>query len=330
MAALVIGYRRFLLKAIFILLLLLLGMAKMASAQQSSHYSMYMFNPYYTNPAYAGVHYYIHAQMVYRKQWVNFPGSPVYQNFTGIYPYKRKNLAFGINLNNDITGARNNFKMNLGAAHTLRFKKGALAFGANLGIQTYRMNWEELENPNVLAPTSSQGSPSVTLPDAGMGVMFKNDRWFAGFSALHLNGPGMKLSGYSSGSVEGSVARHYYLTAGYIIEVDPKFNLIPSVISRYSESRLFTRNQSTDFNVRLEYQQMIWFGAGYRTGDAMTFMTGINTGKINPDVFRQNIKVGYAFDWTSSRLPTYNIGTHEIFVSFDYIPKPKRAMPKFK
>ena len=46
------------------------------NAQQDAHYSFYMFNGLYLNPAYAGSHDVVNVMAIGRKQWTNIAGAP--------------------------------------------------------------------------------------------------------------------------------------------------------------------------------------------------------------------------------------------------------------
>ena len=301
-----------------------------AKAQQDPNFSMYMFNNQYFNPAYAGTAEFITASVFYRRQWISMPGAPITQNFTAIVPYPRKHLAFAANVVNDkigITGATN---VSLGAAYYINLKEGRLSFGLDLGIQQFRLNGEQLNLEQTNDNTFTNQFATKMAPNVNAGIFYKKQKYYVGISATHLNNPGRAI--LKNGDVKNPAvtARHYYLTGGYVIEIDDKFTLTPSILSRYSESPLFTNNFSSDFSFKVDYKEILWMGTTYRTSDAIGFFTGFNLGKIDPDSFKENIKIGYGFDYTVSRIPTYNGGTHEIFISYEYAPKVKRAMPKFK
>jgi len=235
-----------------------------------------------------------------------------------------------LNVQNDRIGISGNIRPDLSFGYYINVKEGKLAFGLSAGFQQYRVNNLLIQDVNDPTFTNTNGNLSRITPDFGFGIYYSKQRYFIGLSARHLNGAGRSLNGSTSGDV-GVVARHYYLTAGYNIEISDKFMLTPSFLSSYSENRNLANNFSTDIALKLEYKEMVWFGTSYRTRDAINFFVGVNLGKINADIFKENIKIGYAVDWSVGQLPLYNSGgTHEIFISYDYIPKVKRMMPKFK
>jgi hypothetical protein len=63
-----------------------------------------------------------------------------------------------------------------------------------------------------------------------------------------------------------------------------------------------------DLNFKLQYQDLLWAGASYRIQDGYAAMVGFNVGNT--------FNLGYAYDFTSSRLNTTSRGTHEIIIGF--------------
>ena len=59
----------------------------------------------------------------------------------------------------------------------------------------------------------------------------------------------------------------------------------------------------------LLYKERVWLGVGYRTGDAMVGMVEY---QINPQ-----LRIGYAYDMTTSRLRNYTSGSHEVMLGLD-------------
>ncbi|MFN0047734.1 MAG: PorP/SprF family type IX secretion system membrane protein, partial [Cytophagales bacterium] len=262
-------------------------------------------------------------------------GSPVTQNFTGIVPFKRKHFALGFNLVNDNIGEvkTGSLNINFSFAYYLNIKNGRLSFGVGAGVQQYRFDGSTLKTSDNSDLAFSSGNISRIAPDFNFGVFYKTNRYYLGISSTHLNNPGRTITAYKADN-PATTARHYYFTAGYTFEVDEKFKVTPSTVNKFSESPMLSNNVVTDFSVKTEYQEMVWLGAAFRTSfknsNAIAFFTGVNVGKINADIFKENIKIGYAYDIPIGPLPAYNNGSHEIFISYEYAPKVKRMMPKFK
>ena len=76
-----------------------------------------------------------------------------------------------------------------------------------------------------------------------------------------------------------------------------------------------------DINATIIYDNMIWLGASYRTTKEYVALVGY---QITPQ-----LRFSYSFDYTTGDLATYNNGTHEIALQFDFGFKVNSPNPKF-
>ena len=114
-------------KTFLIILVALCGLK--LSAQQDPQYTMYMFNMMSINPAYAGSKDNTDITLLFRKQWVNYPGAPQTISFNAHTPIYFDKMGLGMSLINDKLGVMNHNIVNLAYAYHLRFKKSMLSFG---------------------------------------------------------------------------------------------------------------------------------------------------------------------------------------------------------
>jgi type IX secretion system PorP/SprF family membrane protein len=121
---------------------------------------------------------------------------------------------------------------------------------------------------------------------------------------------------YEVRKTDGKFVPHLFATAGYRLFVGEDFNLIPSVMVKY----INPLPTQVDINTKLQYQDLAWIGASYRTGEGFAGMLGVNVSNT--------FNIGYSYDYTTSRLNTVSKGTHEIMVGFllgnkygDWCPK---------
>src|SRR5690349_8791414 len=94
-------------KKLFVFCLLTLS-ATVLMAQQEIMLSQYMFNQMVVNPGYAGSKPYLSADALYRRQWVNFPGSPRTQTVSIHGPIGLTNMGLGLGIAHDEIGVENN------------------------------------------------------------------------------------------------------------------------------------------------------------------------------------------------------------------------------
>jgi len=77
-----------------------------------------------------------------------------------------------------------------------------------------------------------------------------------------------------------------------------------------------------DVNANLLFNDMIWAGVGYRTGDAVNLLIGAFINK--------QLRIGYSYDYTLSMLQDYNTGSHEVMLGYDLnFNKDKVVSPRY-
>ena len=65
-----------------------------------------------------------------------------------------------------------------------------------------------------------------------------------------------------------------------------------------------------DFSVTAWYQKTAWFGASYRTLDAVSLLAGY--------IFNKRIYAGYSFDINLSPIRYYSFGSHEVMIGYRF------------
>ena len=84
-------------------------------------------------------------------------------------------------------------------------------------------------------PLIPENKESYVAFDAGFGLYYKADKYYASLSVTHLNQPKIK---FSKGTPY--ISRHYYLTAGYTLQLpNPSLELLPSVFA-FSDGKVCT------------------------------------------------------------------------------------------
>ena len=103
------------------------------------------------------------------------------------------------------------------------------------------------------------------------------------------------------------MVRHYYLMAGYGVDLTSSLTLKPMV-----QVKTDAVSTQLDANLNLLINNRFWVGASYRIQDAIVLMAGL---EIIP-----NLKLGYSYDLTTSDIGNYSSGTHEIMLGYCYKP----------
>jgi type IX secretion system PorP/SprF family membrane protein len=285
---------------------LLLLCSHAANAQQDPQFSQYMFNPLTLNPAYAGSRGVMNGALVYRNQWVSFPGAPNTQALAINTPLRKGKVGVGMELMRDEIGPKNSIGAYLDYAYRIPLGKGKLAFGLGAGLLNYRFRWSMIDYRDSQDAYAQLADESTTLPDFKFGIYFNNKNFYTGISFTHLN---RAEYGHFISDTLGSSAylrRHSFITIGRAFGVGNNFTLNPSLVMR---SVVSTSLVSVDFNLNMRYKEAIWFGASFRTEGDIIVMAQYN---IN-----EKLKIGYSYDATIGRLQGYHGGTHEIMLGFD-------------
>ncbi|PCH96003.1 MAG: hypothetical protein COB85_04065 [Bacteroidetes bacterium] len=283
-----------------------------ALAQQPSHYSQFVFNNFVINPAAGGLGDYMELTLGYRTQWLGFDAAPKTYLVSFSTPIKttkreprpfgeRNHHAIGAVAIKDETGPISKTTAHLNYSYHVRLDYSLYAsLGIFAGIKQFQLNTSNLKTAE---PDGDLQSFSATTPDAAVGVWIYSKKYFAGLSAHQLIP--VPLAGTAN-----TLQMHYFLSAGYKIPLKKlESNIIPSGHVKFG---ILTPIQ-VDINVKFDYKNMWWVGISYRKIDAVVGIVGFNLDNY--------VQVGYAFDFTTSKLMKYSNNTHEIFIRARLKPK---------
>ncbi len=322
-------------KILFYVGSLLLGNAVIA--QQKPHYTQYILNQYIINPALTGIENYVDVKASHRLQWVGLLDAPVTTYLTMHGPIGKQDLkttatsfkvagdnprgkdyweeytvskphhGWGLQIINDRTGPLNNFSAQGTYAYHLGLSSRMnLAAGIGLGISNISINADKLEfyNNTVDPAVYSSGLINNMRFDMSAGLYLYSADYFIGFSAQQIAPSKINFSGSTIKQTEGKSVPHFFGTAGYRFLLGADFNLTPSVMVKYVQPAPV----QVEGNLKLQYQDVLWIGGGYRHEDGATGMMGVNISNI--------LHISYAYDYTNSKLTNFTRGTHEIMVGF--------------
>ena len=276
-------------------------------AQQDPLTSQYMFNTLTYNPGVAGVSGMICATAINRQQWVGFKGAPsttVFNISAPVKPFKIKS-GVGLLVESDNVGFDKDINISASYSYHLDLGQGVLGIGVNAGMlnKTINPTWEipsgDSHTPPSGDPLIPENKESYVAFDAGLGLYYKADKYYASLSVTHLNQPKIK---FSKGTPY--ISRHYYLTAGYTLQLpNPSLEFLPSVFA-------FSDGKVAQFNLTslIRYNKKAWGGVSYRYGDALIGMIGL-------ELFN-GIRLGYAYDFTISDMGKNSNGSHEFMVNY--------------
>lgn len=290
-----------------VLLFVLIGLtSKESYSQQDPQYSMYMFNPLSTNPAYAGSRDALSVTLIGRKQWVNIDGAPETGSLTLHTPLKNESIAVGLSVIFDKIGPTKNNMIYGDVAYRFQVSPTSkLSFGLKLGVDMFSADFNGLivnDPTDILytTPISNQ-----IMPNAGFGVYWYSNESYVGLTAPKLLENDLRDATLVSTGDAAKQNRHYFLMAGHTFKLTSTIDLVPSTVVKAVQDAPL----SVDFNLNFFFYEKLWIGGGYRVGDAVVANVVYH--------FSPKFRAGYAYDYTVSDLGSYNTGSHEIMLNYD-------------
>lgn len=274
-------------------------------AQQDPQYTQYMYNMSVVNPAYATEGEDISAGVLYRTQWVGMVGAPKTGSFFIHLPLQEKIQVGASVINDKIGNVVNETNVYADFAYILSLGKSTkLSLGVKAGATFFNTNFNGFIYSDVLPDPAFAENLSRTFPNIGAGAYLYGDNYYVGFSAPNLLNS--KHLESSSGIVANGVEDiHFFLTGGYVFELNDQFKLKPALMTKAVAGAPL----SVDVTANVLFNNVFEIGAGYRLDDALI---GLANFRISP-----SLRVGYAYDHTLTNLGRFNSGSHEIMILFD-------------
>ena len=288
------------------------------SAQQDPHYTQYMYNMSVINPAYAGSKENLTGGLLYRKQWIDIEDAPTTGTFFINSPVG-KNVGLGLSAINDKIGPVEETNLYADFSYTLNLGgESRLAFGLKGGATFHKVGlFSEIGNGNVpdLNDPAFQQNSSKSFLNLGSGLFYYTNNYYVAFSV-----PNMLKSTYLdySGRRFGTETLHYFLTGGYVFQLNPNLKFKSSTMIKSA----FNAPTSVDLSANFLFNEKFEIGGTYRNQDSFGAMVNYS---ITP-----GLRIGYAYDHIISDLKVTTPSSHEIIVLFDLnFPKKVSQSPRY-
>lgn len=298
---------------LFLLAFLSSGLCKGQQDKQMTHYffDRMSFNPSATG--FSGVS----GMIIYRNQWDKVQDAPNTTLFNAQANIPRHNLGLGFSFVNDVIGFQKNNSATINVARHFPTSVGILSGGIGIGLINvgFTPSWQPpqtLNDPNIPDPTSDTGF------DMNIGLYWHGTTapYYVGVSSTHIKPPSLT-------NINFSVARHYYVIAGYNLSVPAarRTELKPSVLLKSDgTTTIFDVNVMADH--WLNSWSYIWGGISYRLSDAFAVNIGYaKSMSRNPKI--DLLKIGYSYDKMTNPMRAYGYGSHELILDFHFFPPPK-------
>jgi len=315
---------------LYILLPVMLSFIMKANGQQTIQFSQYEFNGMALNPAYAGYKEDMTLNLSSRIQWLGINDAP--QTTTASVDGalgSNKNVGLGLLATLDQLGPESTSSIYANYAYRLQLDEldtKRLSFGIAFGAIQYSLDGSKFNATDAGDGSVPTGMVSKLTPDFRFGVYYYSPNVYFGASVFNL------LTGTTSAVDNTGIVqqvRTFYLTAGTILPLADELDIKPSVMIKED----FKGPTNIDLSTYLVFNKLLWLGASYRTGvsvwnsnlqselDEQDAIAAILEFYINP-----NFRVGYSFDFTLSKLASYQNGTHELSLSITFPNKKQRVV----
>ena len=292
-------------KIIFILTLILLA-AESAYSQQNPHYTQYMFNDFVINPAIAGTKNFYQIRSNHRFQWVGLNDPPLTNTLSVYGPHSKMDMGFGGFFYSDVTGPTSRSGITGAYAYNIEINRDIrLSGGLSLGMMQFKIDGTQLSAKDQSDIAIQPVVFSTYIPDASIGFYAWSEEFYAGFSVTQLFNNSLKIFDEKNGL--NKLKSHFYLTGGYIWEINRDYKLEPSVIIKGTAPKVFF----FDLTSRVIYQDMIGGGISFRMKDALSILLGY--------MYDEKFYFGYSYDIGVTGLRKFNSGSHELMIGYRFI-----------
>ncbi|MBS7562791.1 type IX secretion system membrane protein PorP/SprF [Mucilaginibacter sp. Bleaf8] len=299
-----------------------MGVCHRAQAQQDAQFSQYMFNGLYINPAFAGYKQDVYLNAFYRSQWTGLEGAPQTFSLAADGAVNDAKVGLGMLVLQDRIGAQSSFAMYGNYAYRLQIgdnENSRLAFGIGAGFVQNGLDGTKLHAVQSDDSYVPVGNQTVILPDARLGALYTNERFFAGISLDNV------LSRVVSATKDKSIMTpvpipHFYLTGGTIFDANDQVKIRPSFLIKDD----FKGPTSLDINLFALLGERVWIGGTYRTAVSLYNKPHLQNGLQKSNAMigvveffaTDRLRIGYAFDYSLTPLQNYSYGSHELSIGF--------------
>jgi type IX secretion system PorP/SprF family membrane protein len=284
-------------------------------SQQTTQFTQYTYNYFAYNPAVAGSQDCFNFKLGYRTQWVGIEGNPQtgFASFQTRIKFKKTRInrtyhGVGVYVENDVLGYIGTTTINLAYAYHFPMGRNIRAsIGLFAGLQQFKVDASKIVTVNYNDPVLQNGGTALFVPYVTPGIFLNHDNWFAGLAIRQI----VRNKWSKTIGVDARNRFHYSIVGGKRYKIGKGFNLVPSAMLKY----VGFSAPALDVNLMVELSKVIEIGATWRSQDAIAIMAKFK--------FARFFSVGYAFDFTTSKLRTVSSNSHELIIGISACPHDK-------
>ena len=288
---------------------------------QDPEFSQFYANPLYLNPALTGAEVFARTVVNYRNQWPGISGNYVTYNasYDQYFPKLHGGLGVLINVDNAGDGILTTTQASLMYSYSLRIGWDLYINMALQGTFCQKtLNWGLLRFADQFDPQRGFVLPTVDRPPDYNSVMFADFDagaifgWkgvlHGGIAVHHLTTPNMAYYNTDNNELPMKFTAHFGVNInpnGEGMLFDPIFWIAPNIL--YQQQGKFHQLNTGLYVIRLPLILGTWYRLNFENGDALITLIGI--------VYK-NVKLGYSYDITMSKLKNNTGGAHEISITW--------------
>ncbi len=304
-------------RRLFLHILFVILMGAPAYGQLDPLLDQHQLNGLAINPAYAGSQDALSVGIHSRAQWTGFDGAPRTTSLSAHTPLKNKKVNLGLLVMGDRLGSKIETGFLLNYAYRIPLGSGKLALGLGAGISSLKSDMDRIRYADEGDPLLQNPGRRVVLPEFSLGGYFHTDRFFVGLSMplfmshFASEGSGSYRFAYQPGKA------NYLLNTGYLFAASENIEILPSVLFRLNPSSA----SQLDIHCDVIYAQKFWLGANVRTNGQLSALFQV---QINPQ-----FRVGYSYGYELSELSSYQHGSHELSLRYNFRYTLKVTSPRY-
>jgi type IX secretion system PorP/SprF family membrane protein len=287
-------------------ILVLLIATNASFAQQDPMYTQYYFNTQTINPAYAGTWQSLGFMALARHQWMGWDGAPKTYTFSMQAPMRNDRVGLGLNVINDNIFKEKRFGIWADYSYKVVFDESTnLRFGLKGGFTNYSNNLLEYDIIDENDPLFQGDLENKFIPNFGAGLFLNNPKFYVGFSVPKLLHNDIREEDNINNFTIEAEFRHFYVQGGMIFNLNEHLKFKPTFMAK----ALKGVPPQFDFTANFLLAEKFWLGAMIRTSDAYGF--------IAQWIINNDMRIGYAYDLSTTKLQNYHSGSHEIMISYE-------------
>jgi type IX secretion system PorP/SprF family membrane protein len=303
-----------------------------AAKAQDPEYSQFYANPLYLNPALAGADFCKRAVLNYRNQWPGMSSSYISYNASYDQYIDKMHGGLGVLVNVDNAGNGTLRTTQASLLYSYRLQASSnltVNMAMQVSFSQRALNYDLLKFGDQFDPQlgfvlpshdKAPDNASIIYPDFDAGAVFG---WkgvlHGGVAVHHMTQPNMAYYMNEENKLPMKYTGHFGVNInpnGEGMLFDPVFWIAPNIL--YQQQGKFHQFNTGLYVIRLPLVLGAWYRFNAENADAVIVLAGVEY---------KNLKFGYSYDITLSKLGNDTGGAHEISLSwhFDCISKLKNV-----